>query len=882
VALVATQFAPKLASPAHAQQPTATPTPSTLVRVNPVTQNVNAGQDVVIELRADNVTGLGAYEFELNFFDSTMHFVSITNGSFLGSTGRSVFCLNPVVDPGSIRYGCVTLGGGAGPSGTDALLATLTFSTSCEGPSPFHFALVGLSDTLGNDMPAVGQDGSATVTGGGTCPTPTPTSTPTETPTPGPASPTPTPTSTFGPTSTPSPLQCGGPAVVVYVCILPAAQSVSSGDLVDLQVAVDNATNLGAFQLSLTADPTLLDTISMEPGPFLGSTNRSIMCLPSSVSTTLQLTCTSLGSALPGPDGNGIIALVHLQAKPLIAGVSPITLSAALSDIQGHQISIAGLRDATVIVLGPPTPSATPTFTVTPTITDTPTITNTPTETLTPTPCPTEGCPTATNTFTPTNTFTATNTFTPMNTFTPTNTATVTPTSTPGPCSNTGSPTLCVQPIAQSMFRGSDTTVDIAAANIADLGGFQFTLVTNPNVVVESAVQAGPFLGSTGRSVTCFQPTSVPGQFNYVCNTLGASPPAPTGSGVIATITLHGQGNGISSVTLQNILLTQINGLAIAPPAVGGGAVTVIEPVSPTPSLTPTITNTPTFTVTPTPCPGVCPTATATNTPTITLTPSITPTRTSTPTRTPTPGPVTLRVVPDLQGASPLSFVTVDIYVDQVANLGAYQFTLSYDPSVLNFDSSAAGPFLGSTGRSTFCLPPTTGTGFVTIACNSLSNDPPGPNGTGDLQTIGFTTQLSGVSTLHLSSVLLSNISAVQIQPVVTIDGTVFVGPTPTGWPPSTPTPTPTSTPTATSTPTSTPTPTSTSTVTPTATANSAVLAGDCADMNGDGLVTVADIVYTVSKYMTSDPLADMDHNGVVTVIDILMVVQQYSVRCTR
>jgi hypothetical protein len=105
-----TLVAPNGPSRAHAQQPTATPTPSTTVRISPVTSNVTAGTDIVVEVRADNVTDLGAYEFELDFFDSTLDLVSVTNGSFLGSTGRSVFCLNPVLDIGSVRYGCITPG----------------------------------------------------------------------------------------------------------------------------------------------------------------------------------------------------------------------------------------------------------------------------------------------------------------------------------------------------------------------------------------------------------------------------------------------------------------------------------------------------------------------------------------------------------------------------------------------------------------------------------------------------------------------------------------------------------------------------------------------------------------------------------------------------
>ena len=86
--LIATGFlAP---STAEAQQPTPTPTPATVVRVDPPAQNVSAGTNVVVDIRVDNVTSLAAYEFEIQYTPSILTFASVTNSSFLGSTGRSV------------------------------------------------------------------------------------------------------------------------------------------------------------------------------------------------------------------------------------------------------------------------------------------------------------------------------------------------------------------------------------------------------------------------------------------------------------------------------------------------------------------------------------------------------------------------------------------------------------------------------------------------------------------------------------------------------------------------------------------------------------------------------------------------------------------------
>jgi hypothetical protein len=895
-----------------AQQPTATPTPSTLMYVDPATQTVTAGTDVVVGVRVTNVTNLGAYEFELSYFGSALSVVSVTDGPFLGSTGRTVFCLNAQVGAGIYRFGCVTQGGGAPPSGS-GLLATVRLSTSCAATSPLDLTLADLGDVLGNDIPTRAQGGSATITGGsGNCPTPTPTFTPTETPTPGPNVPTPTGTPTpLGPTATPGPSLCG--AGVTTVCVLPVTQSVAAGDPVSLQIAVDNVTNLGAFQLDLEFNDTLLTPVSITVGPFLGSTGRSVFCLSSLITNSVQLACSTLGSALAGPDGNGVIGLVTLQARDLVAGISPLHLgSVSLADVRGGQIPVALVQDGSAVVLGPPTP----TFTRTPTATvPTSTPTDTPTATSTPTPCPTGGCPpttTPTDTYTPTETSTATQ----MRTPTATSTATLTPT--PGPCQPASGPTVCVQPGSQSIARGTDTTVDIAIDNAPQVGAFQLAFAADPGIVDIVSVSVGPFLGSTGRGVTCVHPATPAGTLSFYCNTLGTSPPGASDSGILAVITLHGSAAGASSLTLQSVTLASIDGLSLPNPALVSSSIQVIEPATPTITLTPTSTLSPTPTISPTPCPtGGCPTPTITSTPTITLTPTITSTPTITPTRTPTssptpaPGPLTLRVSPAAQTIGTGVLTSIQIMVDNAVNLGAFQVTLSFDGALVAYQSGpppltpTPAPFLGSTGRSPACQPPAVGPGSVTFVCNTLGSSPPGPNGTGELVTVGLLGLLGGTSPLHLSNPLVSDISGAAELPVFLQDGSITVlgvTPTPTATPTATRTPTatptatrtasptPTATPTATRTPTATPTATRTASPTPTATptatpdpspvATAAASAGPCADFTGDRLVLIEDILYVVSVYFTNDPRADLDGDGIVTITDVYLAVQQYGTSC--
>jgi hypothetical protein len=238
----------------------------------------------------------------------------------------------------------------------------------------------------------------------------------------------------------------------------------------------------------------------------------------------------------------------------------------------------------------------------------------------------------------------------------------------------------------------------------------------------------------------------------------------------------------------------------------------------------------------------------------------------------------------------------VTINIEGAINLGAYQITLSFDPALLAYQSHLPGPFLGSTGRATSCFAPSVDAGSVTVACNSLGASPPGPSGSGLLHSITFRGLAGGVSPVVVAEALLSDVAANQKLPVNTFDASIIVDgatltPTTTPVPTATPTPTvtptptatPTVTPTASPTATATPTFTPTATVTPTATATMTPAAGaaTCPDMDGDGMILVSDILYSVRAYGQSDPLADLDGSGVVTVSDILGVLNLYGTTCT-
>jgi hypothetical protein len=192
--------------------------------------------------------------------------------------------------------------------------------------------------------------------------------------------------------------------------------------------------------------------------------------------------------------------------------------------------------------------------------------------------------------------------------------------------------------------------------------------------------------------------------------------------------------------------------------------------------------------------------------------------------------------------------VSVDVVVDNVVNLGAYQFTLSFNPGVVAFLSIQNGPFLGSSNRTVLCNTPSVGASTVSFGCVTLGSTPPGPAGSGTLATVQFEASANGSSPFHLSNVIISDITGTGQQPSVQ-DGVLFVGPTPTA------------------------------VVTPTAT-ETPVAGAKCADLNNDGFVRIVDVSMIVALYGTSDFDADIDNNGIVLVPDVTNAVFQYGGTC--
>jgi Cohesin domain len=104
---------------------------------------------------------------------------------------------------------------------------------------------------------------------------------------------------------------------------------------------------------------------------------------------------------------------------------------------------------------------------------------------------------------------------------------------------------------------------------------------------------------------------------------------------------------------------------------------------------------------------------------------------------------------------------TIPISIDDAIDLVAWQFDLTFDPTIVRAESMAEGPFLASQGATLFTPPLIidNSIGLISGAAGFFVDVPPLPSGDGVLANIEFTALAPGVSALSLSSVFL-NLSA--------------------------------------------------------------------------------------------------------------------------
>jgi hypothetical protein len=108
--------------------------------------------------------------------------------------------------------------------------------------------------------------------------------------------------------------------------------------------------------------------------------------------------------------------------------------------------------------------------------------------------------------------------------------------------------------------------------------------------------------------------------------------------------------------------------------------------------------------------------------------------------------------------------VSLSLLISDIADLFAFQFSLSYNPALLQLTSVSEGAFL-ATGGPTFFDGGTVNntTGTVSFLFDSLIGAVPGVTGSGVLAQMQFTTVAAGVSALSFSDVLFLDSSSADI-----------------------------------------------------------------------------------------------------------------------
>jgi hypothetical protein len=117
----------------------------------------------------------------------------------------------------------------------------------------------------------------------------------------------------------------------------------------------------------------------------------------------------------------------------------------------------------------------------------------------------------------------------------------------------------------------------------------------------------------------------------------------------------------------------------------------------------------------------------------------------------------------------------VQVVIEEVANLGGFQFDLTYDPLILHVQEVVVGDFLASTEQSVVPVGPETNNaeGRTTFAAASFGSGP-GPSGAGVLATITCIARGEGSTVLGLQEVQVLD-TALNIQPITVEDSRVVV-----------------------------------------------------------------------------------------------------------
>ncbi|MBC7236142.1 MAG: hypothetical protein H5T69_09885 [Chloroflexi bacterium] len=361
------------------------------LKIEPLITQVQPGETFTVTVEVADAVDLGAFSFEIAFNPEVIEALGVELGDFLGSTGRQVVPVGPEIDneAGLLAYGAASFGDEQGPNG-DGTLAHVRFQAKGVGESPLTLQNVQLTDTHANPLEHLLRNGRVLV---GEC--------------------------IFGdfdcdcdvdiadimqvavrwgaregdPDYDPTfDLDDDGDIDIVDLALVAAAwgntcdEAVASarmrvgagapsalstglrlepssaqgaiGQPLTLEVWVDEAVDLGAFEFTLRydADKVSVSAGDVALGSFIESTGRSATLMVPQIEVngavgTLSVGAFTLGAGLPGPDGSG--ALAQIRFWPKAAGQAAFELSdAQVTDTAGHSQELLSLQGGNAILTG--------------------------------------------------------------------------------------------------------------------------------------------------------------------------------------------------------------------------------------------------------------------------------------------------------------------------------------------------------------------------------------------------------------------------------------------------------------------------------------------------------------------------------------------------
>lgn len=125
----------------------------------------------------------------------------------------------------------------------------------------------------------------------------------------------------------------------------------------------------------------------------------------------------------------------------------------------------------------------------------------------------------------------------------------------------------------------------------------------------------------------------------------------------------------------------------------------------------------------------------------------------------------TVRVEPSTLQVRPGEDFEVQVVIDDVEDLGGFELTIAYNPSVIDLQDASTGDFLGSTGRMAVPVGPDIDQEEGTMALGALAiGDSAGPTGTGLLATLTGRALQEGTSPIELQKFGVFNTAAERLS----------------------------------------------------------------------------------------------------------------------